>query len=76
MAGPHTFNFAEATETAVALGAALQCQDLQAAILAVCELVQQPQKLLPMKTAALHWVGQHRGAAKRTVVDLQAKLLH
>lgn len=76
VAGPHTFNFAEATETAVALGAALQCQDLQAALELVFELVQCPEKLLPMRAAALQWVGLHRGAAKRTVADLRATLLH
>ena len=76
VAGPHTFNFAEATETAVALGAALQCQDLQAALERVYERVQHPEKLLPMRAAALQWVGLHRGAAKRTVADLRATLLH
>lgn len=74
VAGPHTFNFAEATDIAVSQGAARKFQDLHEALVFVSELVQHPSKLLPMKTAALQWVGKHRGAADRTVIEL-ARLL-
>ena len=75
VAGPHTFNFAEATAIAVQVGAAHQCFDLKAALNQAIKLAHNPPALANARQAALGWVGQHRGAAARTVTDLKARLL-
>jgi 3-deoxy-D-manno-octulosonic-acid transferase len=67
LVGAHTFNFAQATEEAVAAGAALRVNDAD-------ELLRQAASLLgdaPQRTAmgerALAFAGHHRGATARTV---------
>lgn len=67
LVGPHTYNFAEATELAVAAGAALQVGDAQ-------ELAREAQRLLGdrnaaarMAEAARAFSKAHRGATKRTL---------
>jgi 3-deoxy-D-manno-octulosonic-acid transferase len=72
--GPHTFNFAEASELAVKEGAALRVRDAQ-------ELVQQLNRLLrddrarrAMAEAGLRFTAAHRGASQR-VAALVADVL-
>jgi 3-deoxy-D-manno-octulosonic-acid transferase len=65
--GPHTFNFAEATEGALAAGAAERVLDLPAAV----ALVQQwfdPEQVsahAQRKAAGRNFAAAHRGAAQR-----------
>jgi 3-deoxy-D-manno-octulosonic-acid transferase len=68
--GPHTFNFAEATEMAVAVGAAKQCASMQKALQQTQLWLQAKQERDAAAVAGLGWVGQHRGAAQRTVTDV------
>lgn len=67
LVGPHTFNFALATEQAVDAGAALRCADAAAMIAAATVLLQDDGARNRMGAAALEFAGQHRGATARTV---------
>ena len=72
--GPHTFNFAEAAELALAAGAARRVADLEAAMadgLALCADEAQRQA---MQRAALAFAAQHRGAADRMATEIVALL--
>ena len=65
LVGPHTFNFAEATERAIDAGAALRVPDARALVAAVAELFGDAQRRERMHAAALAFVDAHRGAADR-----------
>jgi 3-deoxy-D-manno-octulosonic-acid transferase len=67
LVGPHTFNFALATEQAVDAGAALRCDDAPAMVAAATGLLQDSVARNRMGQAALAFAGQHRGATARTV---------
>lgn len=67
LVGPHTFNFALATEQAVDAGAALRCADATAMVAAATGLLQDGIARARMGEAALDFAGQHRGATARTV---------
>lgn len=70
LAGPHTFNFAEATELAVAAGAALRCADLPDAVgrgLALCGDAAARQA---MAARAQVFSRAHQGAAARMAAAL------
>jgi len=67
LVGPHTFNFALATEQAVDAGAALRCDDAPAMVAAATGLLQDGLARNRMGEAALAFAGQHRGATARTV---------
>jgi 3-deoxy-D-manno-octulosonic-acid transferase len=67
LVGPHTFNFALATEQAVDAGAALRCADAAAMIAAATTLLQDDAARQRMGAAALAFAGQHRGATARTL---------
>ena len=64
--GPHTFNFAQAAELAQAAGAAQRVPDMAAGVAAAQALLADSAALQAMRTAALGFVGAHRGAAQRT----------
>ena len=64
--GPHTFNFAQAAELAQAAGAAQRVPDMAAGVAAAQALLADSAALQAMRTAALGFVGAHRGAAERT----------
>lgn len=70
LAGPHTFNFAEATELALAAGAAQRCADLAAAVGQGLDLCRQPAERARMHAAALAFSAAHRGAAARMAARL------
>lgn len=63
--GPHTFNFAEATELAVEAGAARRVADADELMLEVRDLLNAPEKASAMSGAALAFAGRHRGATRR-----------
>lgn len=72
--GPHTFNFAEAAELALAAGAAQRVDTMALAVMAAQALVAQPARQQAMAEASQRFAGAHAGAAQRTVAALQALL--
>ncbi len=65
LAGPHTFNFAEATELALAAGAAERCADLGGAVARGLQLCADSGARRAMGLRALAFSAAHRGAAAR-----------
>ncbi|UFS57113.1 3-deoxy-D-manno-octulosonic acid transferase [Comamonadaceae bacterium M7527] len=78
VAGPHTFNFEQATEQAIEAGACLRVRDMTQGLTAALALVAPQAGKRPAyearAQAALAWTHTHRGAARRTV-DLLAPSL-
>lgn len=72
--GPHTFNFKQATEDAIAEGAARRIVDAQDWANAVDELLGDPVALAGMREAALRFSGVHRGATRRTLDFIRQQL--
>jgi 3-deoxy-D-manno-octulosonic-acid transferase len=73
LAGPHTFNFAEATELALAAGAAERCVDLPAAVDRGLALCADEAARGAMSVNALAFATAHRGAAVRMAEALLAQ---
>ena len=73
--GPHTFNFAEAAELALAAGAAQRVGSMGEGVAAAKALLAHPAQQHTMAEAALSFAGAHAGAGQRTVVAVQALLL-
>jgi 3-deoxy-D-manno-octulosonic-acid transferase len=69
--GPHTFNFAQAAEGAVAAGAAWRCADLEEAVAAACALAEQSEARAVASAAARTYAGQDQGAAVRMAAAMQ-----
>ncbi|MFG6413270.1 3-deoxy-D-manno-octulosonic acid transferase [Roseateles sp. DC23W] len=65
LAGPHTFNFAEATTLALSAGAAERCTDLSAAVQRGLQLCADDAAREAMGAQALAFATAHRGAAAR-----------
>ncbi|MEI7762268.1 MAG: 3-deoxy-D-manno-octulosonic acid transferase [Comamonadaceae bacterium] len=63
--GPHTFNFAEAAELALAAGAAQRVADLHEAVVAASALSQDAPALLAARQAADAFAQAHHGASER-----------
>jgi 3-deoxy-D-manno-octulosonic-acid transferase len=72
--GPHTFNFADAAEQALAAGAAQRVKDIADAVAAAGRLASDPNQLSLAKTASAEFALAHRGAAQRLAQKL-AQLL-
>ncbi len=70
--GPHTFNFAQAAQTAQAEGAAIRCVDLSDAVRHSAALVADPARLARTRKAALAWSVAHQGATRRTLDALDS----
>jgi len=71
--GPHTFNFAQAAELALAAGAALRVADIEAGIAEALALLDGPRQVA-MARRALRFAAQHRGAAARMADRIVALL--
>lgn len=72
--GPHTYNFAQATEQALACGAALQITQADMLVKAAVDLLEnEPQKRL-MSEAGLKFVQDNCGATTRTVALIAQQL--
>lgn len=71
--GPHTFNFAEAAELALAAGAALRVETIEAAVALAPALITDG-RAAAMAPRAAHFAGQHRGAATRMAQAVLALL--
>jgi 3-deoxy-D-manno-octulosonic-acid transferase len=67
LVGEYTFNFAQATEEAVAAGAALRVPDAAGLLRQAAQLLGDPAQLAQRGASALAFAGQHRGATSRTV---------
>lgn len=70
--GPHTFNFADAATAAVEQGAAVQVQDMQAALDQVVQALSQPQWLEQAQKAAVQLLEKGRGAVPQHIKALRS----
>ncbi len=73
--GPHTFNFMQASEDAVAAGAALRVDHARQLFQSVFDLLAEPAQRKKMADAALGFADSEGGATHRTLA-LVAQLLH
>lgn len=64
--GPHTFNFAQASQTACEVGAAFRVLDMEQGVQLATALVRDLPALERARQAALEFAGAHRGAAQAT----------
>lgn len=72
--GPSTYNFAEASAQAFACGAALQVADAGQMVAKINELLAEPHRRAAMAQAALAFSQAHRGASRRIVGLIAARL--
>ncbi len=63
--GPHTYNFEEASESAIAAGAALRVRDAREALAAAAALAADTARARAMGERAAAFVDAHRGAVDR-----------
>ena len=69
--GPHTFNFAEASELAIQASAALRVADADELMQAVGDLLKAPERIRAMSAAALAFADRHRGATGRLMALIE-----
>ncbi len=67
LVGPHTFNFLQATEDAIAAGAARRVDSPAALGEALAGLLENREELAAMRRAAGAFARAHQGAAQRTL---------
>lgn len=72
--GPHTFNFAQACETAQHAGAALRSADMAQALEMALRAVQSESKMQDLRQNGQQWLNQSRGAAQRMAQAIAALL--
>ena len=70
--GPHTFNFAKASDDALAVGAAMRFTDVEEAMRWAFERMQGGEDFTVLREAARRYAAEHRGAAQRTMAVLMA----
>ncbi|NKI67912.1 3-deoxy-D-manno-octulosonic acid transferase [Collimonas pratensis] len=68
--GPHTFNFSDITEQAIAAGAAQRVSDVDHMLDAAFQLLQSDPQRQAMGQHAIQFAQQHRGATARTMMLL------
>lgn len=73
--GPHTWNFNEAADQAVASGAALRVADVEALSAAVCDLHANASTRATMIRAGRAFAERNRGATERTLALLETAWL-
>lgn len=71
--GPHTFNFAQATDDAIGSGAARRVADADELARAVDELLSNDAAREKMRSAALAFAAAHRGATARTLALIERR---
>ena len=69
--GPHTFNFLQATDDAIAAGAAQRVDSPEALGLAVERLLKEKSELAAMRAAASAFACAHQGAAGRMLTLIE-----
>ncbi len=72
--GPHTFNFRQATDDAIAAGAARRVADADQLADELARLLRGGDELAGMRAAAACFAASHRGAAARTLAAIDAAL--
>jgi 3-deoxy-D-manno-octulosonic-acid transferase len=72
--GPHTYNFAQATELAVAKGAAIQVHHADDLVHQLNILLHNPEQLTQMSEAGKAFVNDSRGATKHAVSHIALAL--
>jgi 3-deoxy-D-manno-octulosonic-acid transferase len=72
--GPHTFNFAQPSEAAVAAGAALRVRDADEVFEAVTRLLGDAGERARMRARAAEFIAVHRGAVDRLWAWLSPQL--
>jgi 3-deoxy-D-manno-octulosonic-acid transferase len=65
--GPHTYNFAEASELAKECGAARRVANVQELTQALLELFSAPEQMQSMATAGLSFVKSNQGATEKAM---------
>lgn len=75
LVGEHTFNFLDATEEAVAAGAALRATDADNLLALAVRLLCNADERTIMGNKAAQFASRHRGATLRTVELLQREFL-
>ena len=68
--GPHTFNFEQATDDAIAAGAAKRVTNARDAVATMVSIEKDRMEQQRMSEAAEQFAGAHRGATARTVARL------
>ncbi|MCY1369295.1 hypothetical protein D9M69_563290 [compost metagenome] len=74
--GPHTFNFAQATEDAIAAGACLRVDNADELVRTAGSVLADRARLADMRAHAQTFAGLHRGATVRTLAALAPALEH
>jgi 3-deoxy-D-manno-octulosonic-acid transferase len=72
--GPHTFNFAEAAELALAAGAAIRVTSLQQAVAVARRLAYDPAARAAVSDAAARFALAHQGAVEKTAAAVLSLL--
>ena len=70
--GEHTFNFAQATDDAVACGAAIRISGPEALAATVQTILANPETRINMKEKAIAFSLAHQGATERTMARLES----
>jgi 3-deoxy-D-manno-octulosonic-acid transferase len=68
--GPHTFNFAQATDDAVGAGAAVRAENAASVVDAMWQIASDAGRSARMSEAALRFARQHRGATDRALAHI------
>ena len=74
LVGPHTFNFAQAADDAIACDAARRVADVGQLAAAVSHLLTTPEDRINMKEKAIAFSQTHQGATARTMALLEPLL--
>ena len=74
--GPHTYNFAQATEQAVANGAAIQIKHAHELVNQLNILFYDPAQLERMGAAGMSFVSSNRGATRHAMAHVALALRH
>ena len=72
--GPHTFNFAEACNTAEKQGASLRSADIAHAVALAVKTVQNSHEMQKLKNQGEDWLDESRGASQRMALAITQQL--
>jgi 3-deoxy-D-manno-octulosonic-acid transferase len=72
--GPHTFNFAQASDDAIEIGAALRAQDADDAVSLALAVLGDDARRAAMRAAAERFTAAHTGATRRIMARISSWL--
>jgi 3-deoxy-D-manno-octulosonic-acid transferase len=72
--GPHTYNFAQATDSALAAGAAVRVATLSEAVSVAAAVAVDAPLRAQMANAGIQMVRENQGSAQRTIASLKNAL--